>query len=171
MQTYSKAGCANAVVDFAHTPDALHNVLATLKKQTQGKLAVVFGCGGNRDASKRPHMTAIAQAIADRVILTADNPRKENLENIIADMQSNLDAASKALMTVELDRSKAIELALAELNEQDILLIAGKGHEAYQDVDGIKHPYSDEATLLSLGYQDVALQIESIKKESIKEVL
>ena len=181
MQTYSKASCANAVVDFAHTPDALQNVLTTLKKQTSGKLVVVFGCGGNRDASKRPQMTAIAQSIADRVILTADNPRKEKLENIVADMQSNLDAASKAAMTVELDRSKAIELALAGLTEQDLLLIAGKGHEAYQDIDGIKHSYSDEAVLLSLGYQDVAQPIESmkteslktdsIKKESIKEVL
>ena len=176
MQTYSKTSCANAVVDFAHTPDALQNVLATLRKQTKGKLAVVFGCGGNRDASKRPQMTAIAQSIADRVILTADNPRKENLDNIIADMQSNLDAASKELVVVELDRSKAIEIALAELNEQDLLLIAGKGHEAYQDIDGIKHPYSDEAVLLSLGYQDVAqpiesLQADSIKIDSIKEVL
>jgi UDP-N-acetylmuramoyl-L-alanyl-D-glutamate--2,6-diaminopimelate ligase len=91
-------------------------------------------------------------------------------------MQSNLDTASKAAMTVELDRSKAIELALAGLTEHDLLLIAGKGHEAYQDIDGIKHPYSDETTLLSLGYQDVAQPIESlktdsIKKESIKEVL
>ena len=171
MQTYSKAGCANAVVDFAHTPDALQNVLATLKKQTQGKLAVVFGCGGNRDASKRPQMTAIAQAIADSVILTADNPRKENLHTIIADMQSDLNAVSKAAMTVELDRSKAIELALAGLDEHDLLLIAGKGHEAYQDIDGIKHRYSDEATLLSLGYQDVAQQLESTKTDSIKEVL
>lgn len=158
MQTYSKVGSANAVVDFAHTPDALKNVLATLKKQTQGKLVVVFGCGGNRDASKRPQMTAIAQTIADRVILTADNPRKENLKNIIADMQSGLNASGKAAVTVELDRSKAIELALAELGERDIVLIAGKGHEAYQDIAGIKHPYSDEATLKLLGYQDVAIK-------------
>ena len=91
-------------------------------------------------------------------------------------MQSNSDAASKELVVVEIDRSKAIEIALAELDEQDLLLIAGKGHEAYQDIDGIKHPYSDEAVLLSLGYQDVAqpiesLQADSIKIDSIKEVL
>ncbi|MBQ0730725.1 MAG: UDP-N-acetylmuramoyl-L-alanyl-D-glutamate--2,6-diaminopimelate ligase [Oleispira antarctica] len=169
MQVYIKENCANAVVDFAHTPDALENVLATLKKQTQGRLAVVFGCGGNRDAGKRPQMTRIAQAFADRIVLTADNPRKENLQNIIKDMQSDLDISNPTLITIELDRKKAIELVLAELNNNDLLLIAGKGHEAYQDIDGVKISYSDEATLLSLGYQNIAQDTASI--ELIKEAL
>jgi UDP-N-acetylmuramoyl-L-alanyl-D-glutamate--2,6-diaminopimelate ligase len=165
MQAYSKVGCASAVVDFAHTPDALKNVLATLKKQTQGKLAVVFGCGGNRDASKRPQMASIAQTFADRITFTADNPRKENINNIIQDMQAGLDISSSVFANVELDRTKAIALVLAELNEKDLLLIAGKGHEAYQDIDGVRIPYSDEETLLSLGYQDVAYQAHSISNK------
>ena len=168
MQAYSKVGCASAVVDFAHTPDALKNVLATLKKQTQGKLAVVFGCGGNRDASKRPQMASIAQAFADRVIFTADNPRKENINIIIQDMQAGLDISSSVFASVELDRATAISSVLAELNEEDILLIAGKGHEVYQDIDGVKIPYSDEETLLSLGYKDVAYQTHSaLNKEAL----
>jgi UDP-N-acetylmuramoyl-L-alanyl-D-glutamate--2,6-diaminopimelate ligase len=167
MQAYSKLGCASAVVDFAHTPDALKNVLATLKKQTQGKLAVVFGCGGNRDVSKRSQMTRIAQTFADRIILTADNPRKENLKNIIQDMQAGLDDSNPAEVSVELDRKKAIVLALTELNDKDLLLIAGKGHEAYQDIDGLKIPYSDEATLVSLGYQDIAQQASQVLPEHL----
>ena len=169
MQTYSKLGCASAVVDFAHTPDALKNVLSTLKKQTQGKLAVVFGCGGNRDISKRSQMASIAQTFADRIVLTADNPRKENIQNIIQDMQAGLDASSPVLVSIELDRKKAIALVLAELSGDDLLLIAGKGHEAYQDIDGVKTPYSDEAALLSLGYQDIAQQLPTT--HSIKEAL
>ena len=156
MQTYCKENCASAVVDFAHTPDALQNVLVTLKKQTQGQLAVVFGCGGNRDAGKRPQMARIAQTFADRIILTADNPRTESLQDIISDMQAGLDVSNTDSITIELDRKKAIALILAELNDNDLLLIAGKGHEAYQDIGGIKIPYSDETTLLSLGYQDIA---------------
>jgi UDP-N-acetylmuramoyl-L-alanyl-D-glutamate--2,6-diaminopimelate ligase len=167
MQAYSKLGCPSAVVDFAHTPDALKNVLATLKKQTQGKLAVVFGCGGNRDVSKRSQMTRIAQTFADRIILTADNPRKENLKNIIQDMQAGLDDSNPAQVFVELDRKKAIVLALTELNDNDLLLIAGKGHETYQDIDGLKIPYSDEATLVSLGYQDIAQQASQALPEHL----
>lgn len=155
MQTYSKANSATAVVDFAHTPDALKNVLATLRKQTQGQLAVVFGCGGNRDKAKRPLMTQIAQSLADRIVLTADNPRGEQLENIIADMKAGLVVGSDTNVATELDRAKAIKLALSALKEGDLLLIAGKGHEAYQDIAGTKIPYSDEATLLALGYKEI----------------
>ena len=168
MQAYSKKGCASAVVDFAHTPDALRNVLTTLKKQSTGKLALVFGCGGNRDADKRPQMAQIAEEIADFIIITADNPRKEKLETIIADIQSGLDPDSNICVEVELDRTQAITSALAKLTNNDLLLIAGKGHEDYQDIDGVKIPYSDEGVLLSLGYQDVT-QIE--KLNSNKEAL
>ena len=111
MQTYFKDNSATAVVDFAHTPDALKNVLTTLKKQTQGQLVVVFGCGGNRDKAKRPLMTKIAQDLADRIILTADNPRTENLQTIIQEMQSGLSAENNTPVMVELDREKAIKLA------------------------------------------------------------
>lgn len=156
MQVYTKTGSASGIVDFAHTPDALKNVLITLKKQTAGKLVVVFGCGGDRDAGKRPQMANIAQKFADKIIFTADNPRTERLETIIADMQSGLDEGSSVPVAIELDRSKAIEIALAEMTSQDSLLIAGKGHETYQDIGGIKTPYSDEGVLLSLGYQSIS---------------
>ncbi len=173
MQTYAKKNCASAVVDFAHTPDALKNVLATLKKQTSGKLAVVFGCGGNRDADKRPIMANIAQDLADRIIFTADNPRKESLAVIIENMQAGLELTDPTPIKVELDRSTAIELALSELGCNDLLLIAGKGHEAYQDIDGSKIQYSDEAVLMALGYHDIALKkSESFKKTNLnKEAL
>lgn len=162
MQTYSKVGCANAVIDFAHTPAALENVLSTLAKDinsrsADSRLAVVFGCGGNRDTDKRPKMANIAQAIADRVIFTADNPRTEKVENIIQDMQaglpSNLSDKADKQISIEIDRSKAIQTAVAELTANDVLLIAGKGHENYQDIDGVKIPYSDESVLLGLGYR------------------
>lgn len=168
MQAYSKKGCANAVVDFAHTPDALLNVLTTLKKQSTGKLALVFGCGGNRDADKRPQMAKIAEEIADVITITADNPRKEKLETIIADIQSGLDPNSNTRVKVEWDRAQAITSALAELTSNDLLLIAGKGHEDYQDIDGVKIPYSDKGVLLSLGYQDVT-QLEQLHSD--KEAL
>lgn len=154
MQTYLKADSAAAVVDFAHTPDALKNVLTALRKQTPGQLAVVFGCGGNRDTAKRPIMAQIAQDLADRVIFTADNPRTEDLQTIIQNMQSGLSAENNTPVMFELDREKAITLALSELTEGDLLLIAGKGHEAYQEIAGIKIPYSDESTLLALGYKE-----------------
>jgi UDP-N-acetylmuramoyl-L-alanyl-D-glutamate--2,6-diaminopimelate ligase len=162
MQTYSKTGYASAVVDYAHTPDALKNVLVTLKKQTPGKLALVFGCGGNRDSDKRPKMASIAQDLADIVFFTADNPRKESPKAIIEQMNAGLNSSNPTVVKSELDRGKAIALALAELNSTDLLLIAGKGHETYQDINGVKIPYSDEETLLSLGYQDVAQSISSV---------
>ncbi|MGK0247759.1 MAG: UDP-N-acetylmuramoyl-L-alanyl-D-glutamate--2,6-diaminopimelate ligase [Oleispira sp.] len=165
MQTYSKIGCTSVVVDYAHTPDALKNVLVTLKKQTLGKLALVFGCGGNRDSDKRPKMASIAQDLADIVIFTADNPRKENPEVIIEHMKAGINSSDPTVIKIELDRGKAIALALAELNGTDLLLIAGKGHETYQDINGVKIPYSDEETLLSLGYHDVAQPISSIDFE------
>jgi UDP-N-acetylmuramoyl-L-alanyl-D-glutamate--2,6-diaminopimelate ligase len=181
MQAYSKEGCASAVVDFAHTPDALKNVLATLKKQTSGKLAVVFGCGGNRDADKRSKMARIAQELADSIVFTADNPRLENLNAIIEDMLAGLvdfESSSDGTfdgtpVSIELDRTEAIKIALSKLESDGLLLVAGKGHEAYQDIDGIKIPYSDEGVLLALGYHDISANKASAqnKTHSKKEAL
>lgn len=153
MQVYSKDGCANAVIDFAHTPNALENVLSTMKNQALGRVSVVFGCGGSRDSDKRPKMAAIAQKLADSLVFTADNPRTEKLETIIEDMQAGLENSDNTPVRIEMDRAKAIEIALADLSRHDLLLIAGKGHEAYQDINGVKIPYSDETVLLALGYQ------------------
>lgn len=157
MQTYCKQGSVPVVVDFAHTPDALENVLSTLAKQTQGRLAVVFGCGGNRDAAKRPLMASVAQKFAEVICFTADNPRDENLDNIINDMQMGLLANNNARVDVEQDREQAILQTINGLTENDILLIAGKGHEQYQEIAGAKKSYSDESVLISLGYQDSSL--------------
>lgn len=178
MQAYQKNDSAAVIVDFAHTPDALRNVLATLARQikqqadsqsAQGKLALVFGCGGDRDKEKRALMSTVAQELADVIYMTADNPRHENLESIISDMKLGLDSTSSKLVKVELDRAQAINKALAELDCDDVLLIAGKGHEEYQDVAGVKIPYSDEAALLALGYQDSSFKQENnMTKEVIQ---
>lgn len=157
MQTYSKFGSVPAVVDFAHTPDALKNVLSTLSRQVEGKLAVVFGCGGDRDNDKRPLMAAIAQDLSDVVCFTADNPRTENIDDIILGMKSGLLTSSSTQVQIEKNRETAIQKVILGLTENDLLLIAGKGHEAYQDIAGHKIPYSDEGVLFALGYQDSAL--------------
>lgn len=138
------AGQPLAVVDYAHTPDALDKVLAALRSLAQargGKLVCVFGCGGNRDASKRPLMGAIAERLADRAVITSDNPRHEVPGAILADIVAGLARPDEALV-IE-DRRSAIARAIAEAGARDVVVIAGKGHEDYQDVAGVKHPFSD----------------------------
>jgi len=138
------------IVDYAHTPDAYENVLSTINniRNNNEKLIVVFGCGGDRDAEKRPKMTAIACNMSDQVIITADNPRNENLDGIIKDMTSNLDPVQKKRVLVITDRSQAIKTACTLANEGDIILLAGKGHEKYQDINGVKHPFDDVKELI-----------------------
>jgi UDP-N-acetylmuramoyl-L-alanyl-D-glutamate--2,6-diaminopimelate ligase len=166
MQAYRKTGSVPVVVDFAHTPDALKNVLSTLTKQTLGKLAVVFGCGGDRDQDKRPLMAGIAQELADQVSFTSDNPRNENIDDIIQGMKLGLDAMNNTPVSIEKDREQAIHDMVVELTADDLLLIAGKGHEAYQDIGGHKVPYSDEGVLIAMGYQETNKQIdERVNKE------
>jgi len=131
------------VIDYAHTPDALEKVLDTLaeqlaESQTRGRLICVFGCGGNRDAGKRPLMGAIAARLADVAIVTSDNPRNEDPDSIIADI-----TRGQTSMKVEADRAKAIQQAIKQARPNDIVLIAGKGHEDYQEIKGVKHPFSD----------------------------
>ena len=129
------------VVDYAHTPDALEKALTTLReiKQPAGSLWCVFGCGGDRDRGKRPLMGAVASQFADRVVVTSDNPRTEQPQAIINDI---LPAVPQPAL-VEADRKAAIEQTIAQAKAQDIVLIAGKGHETYQDVQGVKHHFSD----------------------------
>ena len=131
------------VIDYAHTPDALEQALASLREHASARLVCVFGCGGERDAGKRPQMAASAERLADQVIVTDDNPRGENGDAIVADILagfSNPDA-----VIVQRDRAKAIARAIGEAGPNDIVLVAGKGHEAYQEVDGVKHPFDDTA--------------------------
>jgi UDP-N-acetylmuramoyl-L-alanyl-D-glutamate--2,6-diaminopimelate ligase len=129
------------VVDYAHTPDALEQALTSLRAHTSGKLICVFGCGGERDIGKRPQMGAIAEALADEIYVTDDNPRGENGDAIVAQILAGLSHAQRA--HVQRDRAAAIAQALREAVAGDAVLIAGKGHEPYQEIAGIKHPFDD----------------------------
>ena len=129
------------VVDYSHKPDPLEQVLATLRAHCEGKLICVFGCGGERDAGKRPVMGAIAERLADLVIVTDDNPRGEDGDAIVAQIVAGMRAPERA--TVERDRARAIDMAIAQAQAGDVVLIAGKGHETYQEVAGAKRPFDD----------------------------
>lgn len=141
------AGCGDitVVVDYAHTPDALENALQTLRAHTTGRLHVVFGCGGDRDAGKRPLMGRVASQLADCVWLTSDNPRHEDPHAILQAIQAGLQPGQAA--TVIEDRTRAIHAALDAANAGDTVLIAGKGHETYQQVGDEKRPFSDQAAV------------------------
>ena len=129
----------NIVIDYAHTPDGLEKVLRTAKTICKNKLRVVFGCGGNRDSLKRPLMGSIAEIYSDSVILTSDNPRFEKPLDIIEDIKKGMTGHCQ----IEEDRKKAIHLALSQSERGDCVIIAGKGGEQYQDINGVKKPYND----------------------------
>ena len=139
------------IIDYAHTPDALENVLATIKKLRKGyeQVITVVGCGGDRDKTKRPIMAQTACDLSDRVILTSDNPRTEDPAGIIADMEAGLNTAAKRKYISIIDRKEAIKTAVEFAKPEDIVLVAGKGHEKYQDINGVKHPFDDKAILLA----------------------
>jgi UDP-N-acetylmuramoyl-L-alanyl-D-glutamate--2,6-diaminopimelate ligase len=134
------------LVDYAHTDDALKNVLSTLKPLCKGKLAVLFGCGGERDKTKRPRMAAVAQEFADLIYVSSDNPRSEKPLDIINDILQGFANPSADNIAVEPDRKKAIELAIKAAKSGDIILIAGKGHENYQVIGSEKYHFSDIET-------------------------
>ncbi|MCD9006590.1 UDP-N-acetylmuramoyl-L-alanyl-D-glutamate--2,6-diaminopimelate ligase [Luteimonas sp. XNQY3] len=131
------------VVDYSHKPDPLQQALQSLRGHLRGELVCVFGCGGERDTGKRPQMAAIAEAHADRVIVTDDNPRRENGDAIVADIMAGF--ATPDAVVVERDRRRAIERAIGESKPGDIVLIAGKGHEPYQEIDGVQHAFDDRS--------------------------
>jgi len=133
-------------VDYAHTPDALENVLSTLREIVSGRLWVVFGCGGDRDREKRPLMGSAAERLADTVVLTSDNPRTEPPENILADIAAGLAHPEKA--TIIEDREEAIAHAIAHMQPDDVLLLAGKGHETYQELNRVTIPFDDRDAVL-----------------------
>ena len=132
------------VVDYAHTPDALEQALASLRAHTRGRLFCVFGCGGERDAGKRPQMGAIAERLADVVIVTDDNPRREEGDAIVADIMAGF--AEPARVMVQRDRAAAIAQAITQAGSDDVVLIAGKGHEPYQEINGVRQPFDDADT-------------------------
>jgi len=129
------------VVDYAHTPDALAQALSSLRAHAAARLVCVFGCGGDRDRGKRPQMAQIAEAGADLVIVTDDNPRSEDGDAIVADILAGLARPREAV--VERDRARAIARAIGQAGPQDVVLVAGKGHEPYQEVAGVRHPFDD----------------------------
>lgn len=131
------------VIDYAHTPDALEQALISLRAHAAGRLVCVFGCGGDRDSGKRPQMAAIAEARADAVIVTDDNPRTENGDAIVADIVAGF--AKPDVIVIRRDRAAAIAHAIASATANDIVLIAGKGHEPYQEIDGVQYPFDDTA--------------------------
>ncbi|MBO4313751.1 MAG: UDP-N-acetylmuramoyl-L-alanyl-D-glutamate--2,6-diaminopimelate ligase, partial [Desulfovibrio sp.] len=139
-------------VDYAHTPDALVNVLKSLRTAGFRRIITVFGCGGNRDRGKRPLMGEAVAAFSDVAVLTSDNPRFEDPMAIIDDVLPGLGAARELI--VEPDRRSATEKALSIMKDGDALLIAGKGHEDYQIVQGVKHHYSDQEVLRELLHCD-----------------
>jgi len=134
------------IVDYAHTPDALVNVLQTIKKLRQGheQVITVVGCGGDRDKTKRPIMAEVACTHSDRVIFTSDNPRSEDPNAIIEDMERNLGSAAKRKYVSIADRKQAIKTAINMAGPEDIVLVAGKGHEKYQEISGVKHHFDDK---------------------------
>ena len=137
------------IVDYAHTPDALENVLSTIKKLRKGyeQVITVVGCGGDRDKTKRPIMAQTACNMSDKVILTSDNPRSEEIADILKDMETGLDSAAKRKYISIADRKEAIKTAVSLAKDDDIILIAGKGHEKYQDIKGTKYPFDDKEIL------------------------
>lgn len=131
------------LVDYAHSDDALDNVLSALRPLTQGKLRVLFGCGGDRDPSKRPRMARVAERLADAVYVTSDNPRTEDARAILNDICKGFSPEGVRKTVVEIDRRRAIEAILTDAGEKDVVLIAGKGHENYQIIGTEKHHFDD----------------------------
>lgn len=145
FQPFRSADGVTAIVDYAHTPDALVNVLSTIRDivGAKGKIITVVGAGGNRDKGKRPIMAREAALRSDRLILTSDNPRDEEPEAIIADMREGLDARALASTLCITDRREAIRTAVSLARAGDVVLVAGKGHEDYQEIRGVKHHFDD----------------------------
>ncbi|MEO1850962.1 MAG: UDP-N-acetylmuramoyl-L-alanyl-D-glutamate--2,6-diaminopimelate ligase [Psychrobacter sp.] len=141
----SSDGCF--IVDYAHTPDALSQVLASLKTHCKGQLWAVFGCGGDRDAGKRPLMAQAGLTGADQVVLTADNPRTEDPNAILQDMQAGMSAEQYQRTHIEPARQKAIEYAVSQAGPDDIVVIAGKGHETYQEINNVRYDFDDSVIL------------------------
>jgi UDP-N-acetylmuramoyl-L-alanyl-D-glutamate--2,6-diaminopimelate ligase len=136
-----------AVVDFAHTPEAVATALAALRPMTAGKLIVVLGCGGDRDRAKRPIMGRVAGQAADLVVVTDDNPRSEDAAGIRAAMIEGVREADGAEWVEVGSRREAVALAVSRARPTDTVLVAGKGHESGQEIDGVKHPFDDRTVL------------------------
>ena len=132
-------------VDYAHTPDALEKLLLCLKREAQEKLFVVFGCGGNRDKGKRAQMAQVTEQNSDYIVVTNDNPRFEKPEQIIKEINDGFENNNNEVMQ---NREEAIKNVIKKAKKGDCVVIAGKGHEEYQDINGVKHPFSDQEVVV-----------------------
>jgi UDP-N-acetylmuramoyl-L-alanyl-D-glutamate--2,6-diaminopimelate ligase len=143
-----KTGCVG-IVDYAHTPDALEKVLETIAKlkKRSSRVITVTGAGGDRDKTKRPVMAQVSVKLSDQLILTSDNPRTEDPAAILKDMQGGLDAEGMRKTLVIQDREQAIRTAVQLAGAGDVILVAGKGHEKYQEINGVKYPFDDKEVL------------------------
>ena len=130
------------MIDYAHSPESLQNILQAVKSYTRGRVISVFGCGGDRDSRKRPIMGEISGKIADYTIITSDNPRTENPESIVNEIEEGI-KKTKGKYEVIVDRAEAITKAIKMANKTDIIVLAGKGHEPYQEINGVKHPFDE----------------------------
>ena len=130
------------MIDYAHSPESLQNILQAVKSYTRGRVISVFGCGGDRDSRKRPVMGEISGKIADYTIITSDNPRTENPEVIVSEIEEGI-KKTKGKYEVIVDRVEAITKAIQMANKTDIIVLAGKGHEPYQEINGVKHPFDE----------------------------
>lgn len=130
------------LIDYAHSPESLENILNAVKSYTRGRVISVFGCGGDRDTSKRPMMGEISGRIADFTIITSDNPRTEEPQKIVDQIEEGI-KKTKGKYTVIVDRIEAIKEAIKMADKKDIILLAGKGHEPYQEINGVKHPFDE----------------------------
>ena len=141
----------NVIIDYAHTPDALENVLRTLKEVScGGHIICVFGCGGDRDATKRPEMGAIAQKYADKIIVTSDNSRTEDTRAIMAQIKGGMDISGISRSLFIEDREQAIRTALMIADRGDVILLAGKGHETYQIIGKEKRHFDEREIVASI---------------------
>ena len=153
MQAFTATDKPLVVVDYAHTPDALDKALASLREHAEGQLWCLFGCGGDRDRGKRPQMAQVAEQRADRLVISSDNPRSEEPEAIIDEVMTGLSRPAQALR--QADRRLAIEMIINQAAAGDVVLIAGKGHESYQEINGVRYPFSDiEIVQSCLGVTD-----------------
>ncbi|MGL5643120.1 MAG: Mur ligase family protein, partial [Paraclostridium sp.] len=143
FETISNDTGISVIVDYAHTPDALENVIKTAREFAKNRIITVFGCGGDRDTTKRPLMGDIAQKYSDICIVTSDNPRTEDPKLIIEDILEGLDK-TKENYKVVIDRKEAIKEAIEMAQKDDVILIAGKGHENYQIIGKVKHHFDDK---------------------------
>ena len=137
------------ILDYAHSPDSLENILKAVRQTTRGRMIALFGCGGNRDAAKRPIMGEIAGELADFCVLTSDNPRNEDPMAILGEIEEGIRHTGCEYVVIE-NRREAIRYALKLAQPSDVIVLAGKGHETYQEICGVKHPFDEKIVVAEL---------------------